>query len=166
MRGKRTAARGAERPSAEITTSAECPTSDIAALFDHLNGREQDRRRRLEADRLGRFDVDGQLEFGWHLNRKVRGVCPAPGVIRTPSHGIGVQGQELCSGRRSTCDYSRGAASRYLVGSSPRLAHSTAHREIACGCPAIHQDEFHVASPNAKNIMSAGPANSRLKFEA
>ena len=26
---------------------------------------------------------------------------------------------------------------------------------LRAGCPAIHQDEFHVASPNAKNIMSA-----------
>jgi hypothetical protein len=31
--------------------------------------------------------------------------------------------------------------------------------------PAIHQDEFHVASPNTKNIMSAGPLIERLKFE-
>jgi hypothetical protein len=55
------------------------------------------------------------------------------GVIMMPSHEIGVQGRELCSDRRSTCDCSRGAASRYLVGSSPRLTHSTAHRAIACG---------------------------------
>jgi hypothetical protein len=55
------------------------------------------------------------------------------GVIMMPSHDIGVQRRELCSNRRSTCDCSRRAASRYLVGSSPRLSHSTARRTIACG---------------------------------
>jgi hypothetical protein len=55
------------------------------------------------------------------------------GVIMMPSHDIGVQGRELCSDRRSTCDCSRRAASRYLVGSPPRLTHSTAHKTIACG---------------------------------
>ena len=37
---------------------------------------------------------------------------------------------------------------------------------LRAGCPAIHQDEFHVASPDAKNIVSAGPLIERLKFEA
>lgn len=57
----------------------------------------------------------------------------ARGVIMMPSHDIGVQGQELCSDRRSTRDCSRRAAPRYLVGSSLRLICSTAHRTIACG---------------------------------
>ena len=37
---------------------------------------------------------------------------------------------------------------------------------LRAGCPAIHQDEFHGASPNANNILSAGPLIKRLKFEA
>jgi hypothetical protein len=32
------------------------------------------------------------------------------------------------------------------------LAAQRAER-LRAGCPAIHQDEFHVASPNAKNTM-------------
>jgi hypothetical protein len=52
-------------------------------------------------------------------------------VIMMPSHDIRVQGRALCSDRSSTCDCSRRAASRYLVGSSPRFAHSRAHRAIA-----------------------------------
>jgi hypothetical protein len=46
-----------------------------------------------------------------------------------------------------------------------RLTAQRAER-LRAGCPAIHQDEFHVASPSAKNIMSAGPLIERLKFEA
>ena len=68
---------------------------------------------------------------------ELRPICSryfeALGAIMMPSHDIGVQGRALCSDRRSTCDCSRGAASRYLVGSSPRLTRSTAHRAIACG---------------------------------
>ena len=37
---------------------------------------------------------------------------------------------------------------------------------LRAGCPAVHQDEFHVASPDAKNIVSAGPLMKRLKLEA
>jgi hypothetical protein len=37
---------------------------------------------------------------------------------------------------------------------------------LRAGCPAIHQDEFHVASPDAKNIVPAGPLMERLKLEA
>ena len=37
---------------------------------------------------------------------------------------------------------------------------------LRAGCPAIHQDEFHGASPDAKNIVSAGPLMASLKFEA
>lgn len=68
---------------------------------------------------------------------RLRPICgrrfEVSGVIMMPSHDIGVQGQELCSDRRSTRDCSRRAAPRYLAGSSPRLICSTAHRTIACG---------------------------------
>jgi hypothetical protein len=45
--------------------------------------------------------------------------------------------QPFCSDRRSNYDRSRGAVSRFLADSSPRLAHSTAHRKIA-GREACH----------------------------
>jgi Transposase DDE domain group 1 len=65
-----------------------------------------------------------------------------------------------------TCDCSRRAAPRYLVGSSPRLTRSTATERLRVECPAIHHDEFHVAPPNARNTMCPGPLIARLKFEA
>ena len=37
---------------------------------------------------------------------------------------------------------------------------------LRAGCPAIHQDESHVASPDATNTMCAGPLMEGLKFEA
>jgi hypothetical protein len=52
-------------------------------------------------------------------------------VVMMPSHDLEVSGRELCSDRRSTCDRSKGAALRFLAGSSLRLAHSTAHRKMA-----------------------------------
>src|ERR1700738_2291949 len=84
-----------------------------------------------------------------------------------PSHDIGVQGRELCSDRRSTCDCSRRAAPRHLVHSSPRLTRSTAHRTIACGVPCHSPRQISCgAPPNAKNTMCAGPLIARLRFEA
>jgi hypothetical protein len=84
-----------------------------------------------------------------------------------PSHDIGVQGRALCSDRGSTCDCSRGAASRYLVGSSPRLTHSTAHRAIACGaschsprrisCGVSSCDEHHVRRSSDSKTQVRGP---------
>jgi hypothetical protein len=48
----------------------------------------------------------------------------------------------------------------------PDLLTAQRTERLRAGCPAIHQDEFHVTSPNAKNIMSAVPLIARLKFEA
>jgi hypothetical protein len=47
------------------------------------------------------------------------------------SHEFREPGWPLCSDRRSNHDRSSRAASRFLAGSSPRVAHSTAHRKIA-----------------------------------
>jgi hypothetical protein len=93
-----------------------------------------------------RFAVSS-LQPGLGLRAIYGGYFEAPEVIRMPLHGIGVQGRELCSDRHSTCDCSRGAASRYLVGSSPRLAHSTAHRVFACGvsCHSPRRISFGVS---------------------
>jgi hypothetical protein len=46
-----------------------------------------------------------------------------------------------------------------------RLTAQRAER-IRAGCPAIYQDEFHVAPVNANNTMCAGSLIARLKFEA
>src|SRR5260370_25206998 len=46
-----------------------------------------------------------------------------------------------------------------------RLTTQRAERLLA-GCPAIYQDEFHVAPANANNAMRAGYLTARLKFEA
>jgi hypothetical protein len=81
-------------------------------------------------------DLQGEADWCC-LELDLRPICDryfeALGVIMMPSHDIGVQGRALCSDRRSTSDCSTRAASRYLVGSSPRLTHSTAHRTMACG---------------------------------
>src|ERR1700686_5387084 len=99
------------------------------------------------------------------------------GVIMMPSHEIGVQGRELCSDRRSTCDCSRRAAPRYLVRSSPRLTHSTAHRTIACGvschsprrisCGASQCEEHHVhgSSDSKTQIQGLIFSSSQIVLE-
>ena len=41
-------------------------------LFDHLGGAQQDRGRYCKTERLGGLEVDGHLEFGRHLDGKLR----------------------------------------------------------------------------------------------
>jgi len=48
-----------------------CPERKSPALFDHLVGTGQQRRRDFEAKRFRGFEVDHKLEFGWLLNRKI-----------------------------------------------------------------------------------------------
>ena len=43
--------------------------SRCAALLDHLVGAGEQRRWNLKADRLGRLQVDDELEFGRQLDR-------------------------------------------------------------------------------------------------
>ena len=45
-------------PKGDIRIAANC------RLFDHLVGAGKQRRRNFEAERLGRLEVDNQLEFG------------------------------------------------------------------------------------------------------
>jgi len=47
------------------------PDSDVADLFDHLVGAQQERLRDGQAERLGGGQVDDQFEFGRLLDRKV-----------------------------------------------------------------------------------------------
>src|SRR6266516_6127114 len=39
--------------------------------FDHLVGAPKQHRRHVEADRLGRLEIDHQLELGWLLDRQL-----------------------------------------------------------------------------------------------
>jgi hypothetical protein len=48
------------------------PIADIATLFDHLIGAQQERFRDRKPERFGSLDVDYQLEFCWLLDRKIR----------------------------------------------------------------------------------------------
>jgi hypothetical protein len=42
-----------------------------AALLDHLVGTAKQREREGDAERLGRLQVDDELDFGWLLDRQV-----------------------------------------------------------------------------------------------
>jgi len=63
-----------------------------APLFDHLVGAELDRRRQLDADRLGGLEVDDQLEFGGLLNWKI-------GRFRTVEYFDHVKSELTINGR-------------------------------------------------------------------
>jgi hypothetical protein len=52
-----------------------------ALSFDHLVRAQQNRLRHSKAERLGRFDVDGHLEFDRQLNGKVRRLCATEDAI-------------------------------------------------------------------------------------
>src|SRR6516225_2582083 len=59
-----------ERPlRTDDCTLSHCP--GVAVLFDHLVGELLQVRRNFEADRLGGFEIDDQLELGRSLRRKV-----------------------------------------------------------------------------------------------
>jgi hypothetical protein len=54
-------------------TSPKWPEADIhgAASLDYLVGAGLQRERDSNTQRLGGFEVDGELEFGWLLDRQV-----------------------------------------------------------------------------------------------
>src|SRR5258708_37986152 len=57
------------------------PKPDLRAapkepLFDHLVGAGEQRRRHVEAERLGRLEINGELEFRWQHHRQIGGAWP------------------------------------------------------------------------------------------
>jgi hypothetical protein len=54
-------------------------------LFDHLVGAGKQRRGDIKAERLGGLDIDGQLELGRLLDRKVRRRGPLEDAINIRS---------------------------------------------------------------------------------
>jgi hypothetical protein len=82
----------------------------IAVPFTKLDQAVKDRFPLLMRAKLSQPDDVPSLQPRLGLRPIYGRYFEAPGVIRTPLHGIGVQGRELCSDRRSTCDCSRGAA--------------------------------------------------------
>src|SRR5215216_361123 len=52
------------------------------SLFDHLVGAGEQGRRHGEAEGLGRFDIDDELEFRGLLNRQIGGFCTLQDAIK------------------------------------------------------------------------------------
>jgi hypothetical protein len=52
------------------------PIPEVAALFDHLVGADEQRRWNREAHCLGRLEIDDHLEFRGRLNGKVSRIGP------------------------------------------------------------------------------------------
>ena len=92
-----------------------------------------------EADRSVARDGDGPFMMLWH-------------DFREP-------GRPFCNDRRSNCDRSRGAVSRSLADSSPRLAHSTAHSKTAGGasCHSPRRISWRRAKDVAERCASSSP---------
>src|SRR5262249_44366714 len=58
------------------------PLADIAGvLFDHLVGAREELARRIEAKRLGGFQIDRQLKLGRELDRQVAGLFAVKNAI-------------------------------------------------------------------------------------
>src|SRR5262245_38740281 len=57
------------------------PSVQKALLFDHLVGAGEQRRRRLDAERLSGVEVDDQLDFRGLLDRQIAGLLAAQNAI-------------------------------------------------------------------------------------
>src|SRR6266478_6982950 len=65
----------------EQRSAASCQTRTLARLFDHLVGAGEQRRRNVEAERLGGFHIDHQLELDRSLDRKLARPCAVEDAI-------------------------------------------------------------------------------------
>jgi len=83
--------RAAESPKQQRSSGwgRACPPTAISGLmhrskkrlFDHLVGYLLQLQGHLKAERLGRREVDNQIEFSWLLYWKLRGLGPAQYLI-------------------------------------------------------------------------------------
>ena len=86
---------------------APCPfcaakTGPIASqqrvlLFDHLIGRSEQRRWDLKTERLGSFEINGKLEFGWLLYRQITWL----GALQNLVHGCSAAADRSARNRQA-----------------------------------------------------------------
>jgi len=55
------------------------------ASFDHLVGQREQERRNFEAQRLGAFEVDEELELRWPHDRQAGRICAIENETRVDS---------------------------------------------------------------------------------
>jgi hypothetical protein len=60
-------------------------------LFNHLVGRSEQRRWDPKTERLGSFEIDGKLEFGWLLYRQITWL----GALQNLVHGCGAAAERI-----------------------------------------------------------------------
>jgi hypothetical protein len=81
-----------------------CEQSQQTLLLDHLVGVGEQRGRHSDAERVGRLEIDNQLELGRRLHRKVRGFLALEDAIdvagRSPVFGRGNPARRRSARRR------------------------------------------------------------------
>src|SRR5580704_3021561 len=106
-RGRRCGARLAQYPKVRCSLESEhradmppvpgCATSGLmqcgkrgvaAASLDHLVGASDKRRRKFEAERLGRPEINDQLKLRGLLDRQVGGPCALEDLIDEPGGAV------------------------------------------------------------------------------
>src|SRR5262249_22255541 len=66
------------------------------SLFDDLVGGGEQRLRNIETERFGGFEIDHELEFGWLLDWKVRGLRSLKNFVNIAG-GAPIQVTKICS---------------------------------------------------------------------
>src|SRR5262249_15661122 len=67
-----------------------------SSLFDYLVGGGEQRLRNIETERFGGFEIDDELEFGWLLDWKVRGLRSLQNFVNVPGSAP-IQVTKICS---------------------------------------------------------------------
>src|SRR5262245_56985714 len=69
--------------------------SKTVPLFDHLIGAGQECLWDHKAERLGRVEIDDEIELGWLLDRNFGGFYPAQNLVHQPG-GASEEVREIC----------------------------------------------------------------------